>query len=882
MNNNFKKFSAIALSITTIVWLMGGVVSIQTAKAATIEELLAQIQLLQAQLLILQGSQAAPACTFTSTLKLGSKGDTVKCLQQYLNGASYTVSTSGAGSAGNESTYFGSKTAAAVKSWQAANGLPSTGLFGSMSRAKYTSLAGTTPTPPSTPIPTGAGLAVSLASDNPVTRTIGTGTAYNPALKVNLTAGTSNVKVTALTLKKSGFMANTNLNGVDVIDSTGVRHGSVVTSINADDTVYITMANEPINVLAGKTEAITIRFNLVRADFTGTIAFGIESASVVVSDAASVSGTFPISGNAMNIVSGLASLASTTLAVLSTTGSSTLNVDAASSQEITRFRIQETSSNEDTKLYSLTLYNYGNSAATDYKDITLEAVDGTILATAQASGQNVVFNLSAPYAIAKGVTKDFIIKTKIVSGTTRTINLVVYNNYDIDLRGTTTGVSLIPGAGSGDSTFPIGNGWNIQSIGAGSMTLARASDSPSSATTPGSNDAVLAKFNAKPTGENMELRQISFAIATSSTGADLTGNVVVRVNGSTVYSVGQSSISNVTASPTTITLSTYPTLTAGQDSTIEIVGSVPSTATASASYQVTAFDILQVKRLTSNDLVDPNVGTTTGLSIAVNAGALIITTLATPVNNSIVAGASGYEFATITLNAQTSGEDIRVSKLRITHNGTSTLNSNIGNFCLYKDSETSPLTTTASTASFSSPDGIDDTLDFNFSSAIVIPRSVVSLHLKADVLTGANANATSSFNVASSSAAVTATGATTGNALTHGSDITYSGTGQTMTVVSAGTLTLSLVSGSGASPSSDQVVNAGSAGGTYFAVKLTSQYETQKITTLRITATSTGGNNLATTTLSNISLYEGTTLRATKAQADSCNADGCNCQHCNC
>src|SRR3989344_4719303 len=182
MNNNIKKFSAIALSITTIVWLMGGVVSIQTAKAATIEELLAQIQLLQAQLLTLQGSSSAPACTFTSTLKLGSKGDTVKCLQQYLNGASYTVSTSGAGSAGNESTYFGSKTAAAVKSWQAANSLTADGIFGSKSKAKYTSLAGTTPTPPSTPIPTGP-FTLAVASDNPAQRTVPLGAAGIEVLK---------------------------------------------------------------------------------------------------------------------------------------------------------------------------------------------------------------------------------------------------------------------------------------------------------------------------------------------------------------------------------------------------------------------------------------------------------------------------------------------------------------------------------------------------------------------------------------------------------------------------------------------------------------------------------------------------------------------------
>jgi hypothetical protein len=684
------------------------------------------------------------------------------------------------------------------------------------------------------------------------------------------------VKITAATLSKSGFLTNTNLNGVDIVDSKGVRHGNVITSINADNTILITMTSDPIVVSAGKTETLTVRFNLLSGNYTGTVSFGINSASAITSDAGSVGGTFPILGTAMNIVYGGSSLASTTLDVLTSTGSSSLNVSETSLQEITKFRIQEVSSNEGVKLYSLTLYNYGNAGSADYKDVTLEAQDGTVLATAQPSGQNVVFNLATPYLVDKGLTKDFTVKAKLIGGTTKTINLVVYNNYDIDLRGVTTGVSVIPGNGSTDSSFPVGNGYNIQTIGSGTASLSRAVDSPTASVTPGANNVVLAKFNAKPNGENMELRQVAFYIATSSSGTLLTGTVYVKVNDQTVYSTAVSNIG--VAAETVVTLSSYPVLTTGVDNPITIEVSVNSSANANSTYQVKIFDLRQVKRLVTNDLMDPATGAVDGNLIAVRAAAISVVTLSTPVANSVVAGTNDFEFATIQLNAQSSGETVKVSKVIVTGNGSTTPNTNIGNYRLYKDSDTSPLSVTANTDSLTGNDGTDDTVTFNLSSPLEVTQaSTVALHFKANLLSGAATGATHRFNVASSSGNIVAVGKTTGNTLTHGSDITFAGSGQVMTVVGAGTLTLSLVSGTGASPSANQVVNVNTTNQAYFAFKMTSQFETQKITSLKLTATTTGTTLAATTTIQNIKLYEGsaTTPFASAAQFDSCSASAC-------
>lgn len=884
MSTVTKRFVSVGLSVTTAVWLSGAALLVPVASAQTtvadltlqIQQLLALVANLQAQLNTVQGggSSVGSSYNFTRDLTLGSKGDDVKALQQWLNAQGFAVAASGAGSVGNESTYFGSLTQGALAKWQAANGVsPAVGYFGPITRAKIASMGGGTTTGGGTPVvsvPAGTDLVVSMAADSPTGRTIGSGTAFNKALKVNLTAGAKAVKITSITVQKSGFVANSNLNGVDIIDSTGMRHGNVITSINADNTILITMVNDPIMVGAGSTQTITVRFNLLTGNYNGTVSFSIASASSFGADTTAISGSFPFVGATHNIVNGGTSLASTTLDVLTSTGSSTLNVDAGSLQEITRFRIQETGSNEGAYLHSLTLYNYENAATNDYGSVTLEDQTGAVLAVGTQNGKYVTFALLTPYFIDKGLTKDFVVKAKLLDGTTRKINFVVFDNYDIDLRGASTGVSVIPGPGTNDTSFPIGNGFNIQTIGSGSMTLTRASDSPSSSVVPGATNVVLVKYNAKPTGENYELRQVSFYIATSTTAGTaavaLTGTVLVKVNGQIVYSVGASSVSKTTAS--TFTLSSYPILTAGQDSVITIEASINSTAGTNDNYTVKSFDLVQAKRLVTNDILDPGVGAVDGLQIGVQAAKLTVTTLSTPNINSVVAGTVGYEYATFELSAEQGGEDAKITKITITHSGGTA--GEVTNLLMYKDSDTSPLSTTASTATNGA------TVAFNFASPIVVTRTAkVKLHLKADATSGTDAH---TFAIASSTSAVTATGASTGNTLTNGTDITFAGPGQAQTHVTAGTLTLSIVSGANASPTTNDVVNVGTSNKVVFAFKMTSQYETQKITSLKLTATSSGSTSLATSTLKNLALREGSPTAspvATAAQFDSCAAGTC-------
>ncbi|MFA5888949.1 MAG: peptidoglycan-binding domain-containing protein [Candidatus Paceibacterota bacterium] len=116
-----------------------------TTSATTVEQLQAMIASLTAQIAALSGGSIAgtgTGFTFTKSLTVGSQSNDVKNLQKVLNSDSDTkIASSGAGSPGNETSYFGALTRTAIKKFQVKYGLAQPGgigygVFGPKTKAK--------------------------------------------------------------------------------------------------------------------------------------------------------------------------------------------------------------------------------------------------------------------------------------------------------------------------------------------------------------------------------------------------------------------------------------------------------------------------------------------------------------------------------------------------------------------------------------------------------------------------------------------------------------------------------------------------------------------------------------------------------------------------
>jgi len=162
-----KKILALGLVLTVVAIVAPGMASADEVSdlQAQIEALLAELANLQARLTELEGGapagevpEACEGVTFDRNLYYGITGDDVKCLQALLNTDEETkVATTGAGSPGNETSYFGSLTKAAVIKFQEKYredvlepwGLTlGTGYVGSTTRAKLNELLTAVPPAP--------------------------------------------------------------------------------------------------------------------------------------------------------------------------------------------------------------------------------------------------------------------------------------------------------------------------------------------------------------------------------------------------------------------------------------------------------------------------------------------------------------------------------------------------------------------------------------------------------------------------------------------------------------------------------------------------------------------------------------------------------------
>lgn len=292
-----KKLIALVLAVTFAFSFI--------AKGATVEELQAQIAALLAQIQALQAQLGQQTTTtggycFNTDLKLGMTSSDVKNLQIVLK----VTPTSG---------YFGPLTLAAVKKFQAENGIPQTGYVGPLTRtalnskfcAPPTTVPPTTaPTTPTTSVaPSYGSLSVqSYPVSNPQTTLYG-GQTYE------VLAGQFKATGSDITVKKVGIKVTSATNNVfpwQVFSTISVWDGSTklaelpVTSANAiqNDFAHIYTFNiAGLNwvVPNGQNKVLTVKVtvnNNLSADVIGKqFTFQMFKEGVVYTDTAGVTYT---------------------------------------------------------------------------------------------------------------------------------------------------------------------------------------------------------------------------------------------------------------------------------------------------------------------------------------------------------------------------------------------------------------------------------------------------------------------------------------------------------------------------------------------------------------------------------------------------------------
>ncbi|TSC84710.1 MAG: hypothetical protein G01um101413_94 [Parcubacteria group bacterium Gr01-1014_13] len=699
------------------------------------------------------------------------------------------------------------------------------------------------------PAPVGGNLTVSLAADNPAAANLADGSAYNSVLKLNLRAGSAATNVTGITLTKTGLIANTNITGVSVWDAQGNRHGDVMSSLTSDNKVTVSFGSYPIMVAAGGSESLLVAVNIATTANSGLVGFNVNAATDIMSNG-TAGGSFPIVGNQMSIIDGNASLGAFTVTGQSVGGSANQPASTAAGnlnigdlqKEVAKFRFTETSGNEDLTVSRLTFYAAGTIQDSDLANISVYGPDGALLGNGGSlSNRYVTVKFATSYVVPKSTNRDLSVKVDVINGSTRNFNIHLQSDYDMLVKGNTTGFFILPTSFT-DTTST--SAWF--NMGSGTLTVNKTPSSPAGNISSGASNVVLARFDVKATGENMELRKMGLGINRGNGSVlALTGNVTVRdASDGTVYlTVAASTADLYTPAAAQRNLSSYINLTANQTKTLEVIGSVNTTATSGNSY-IVGVGNFYAKRASTLDFAD-NLPNSTNTSTAANQ--LTVSATSLTCNRDTAMGSVTRAAGTTSVIAQyicTAGtsEDVRLSNTNINFGPVSggTAASTFQNMSLWNGS--TQLGTTISTVASSSN---------SYSFDLTVPKNgTVMLQVKALIVSGATAVVTTSFGSYNFNGKDSGT-AGTGNPVA-GQQVTVGSGNLYITAVSDATTIGKIY---GPSQASVQL-------GKWKFTATNDDITLKKLTLTSRNAHVTGGDQTALGTFGTLSLYDGSTKLA--------------------
>lgn len=302
-------------------------------------------------------------------------------------------------------------------------------------------------------------LEVTLSPMSPASATLPSSAEWVKVATFDISAGSSDVSVSALTLKRAGIGASSTISRVALfVNGTRASNDKTFNSTSDEATVYFTT---PLVVKAGSTASVNVVGEMGSNGNNNEFTLQLVN---ITSSAAELNGNLPISANTMKVSSTAASAL-----VLSNDGTVSDVKLGQTGVEIFKFKAKNNSStSEDMTVSSVTLKEDGSiDETTELANVKLYA-DGTEVASVETlSSKYVTFNLSSPLFVKSGKTISFVVKADIVGGAGDYIRL--YMDKDLDLSATGSKNGYIQVTNGIDSTT-LSNTYDVDVL-AGALSV---------------------------------------------------------------------------------------------------------------------------------------------------------------------------------------------------------------------------------------------------------------------------------------------------------------------------------------------------------------------------------------------------------------------------
>lgn len=728
------------------------------AQAQTVADLQAMINQLLAQVAALSGGTTTTGgtCnTFTKNHQMGDTGGEVMWIQQFLNKNGMTVAATGAGSPGNESSYFGAKTRAAIAKWQASAGItPAAGYWGPITRAKANSMCVPgTPGVPGTPV-TGNGLKVMLAAGSPnnVALVQGQGIAELARYTFSNPTG-SEVTVTSLGFNRIGASTDSALDNVylykDITRLTDPA-GISVSAFNFNDSTGL------FKVPAGGSVTVSVRADIDSLANGQQVGASLVSVGTTATLDSSV--VFPVAG-------GIQTISAATIATVSWGASTPNGATFAPSNDTTVFLNSLTVNNRAVWLKSIQFENRGSSDMADFQNVKLYVKGTQVGGTPMISGDKVIFDLmGSPLRLETGANEVKLV-ADIVGGSGETFDFQIRRGIDINVVDTELNQNLAPSS----PTAVTAN--NIEGVG---LSVVKAASSPTDNVAVGATGVEWAKLEFRASGDDLKVEQVTVDVDT--TAGDGMDNVRIMLDGVQVGStVDVGSTGSETG--TTVSLGSSMILKAGKTHVVQIYGDAKEADGTNfangASVEVgVSIATADTEGMSSGDRLTSAISEVEGNARSVSSSSLAGTKFSGYGNQTIVAGTNNARVGSFTISSG-STEGVNVNTIVVTYSVAVT--STLTDLRLVDNSNGQQIGSTKTSVSTTN----------TFSTNVALAANQTkTIDVYANIQSGANAGSLGGGSTLGASTG--GTGATTGQSVTIGSAATL----QTITVGS-GTLTVS-------------------------------------------------------------------------------------------
>ncbi len=662
---------------------------------------------------VVSDTASADTCTFTKTLRVGSKGDEVKCLQ-----AAVGVTADGS---------FGPITKAAVQTWQTSKGLVVDGIFGAKSQAAFTGVASTT----SGTLPAGC---TSTAGYSPTTGTkcdsvvaaatttlpAGcTSTAgYSPTTGVSCATGVTTTTTTtnptgpvsvaiATDTPASGYivggqatadLAHFTFTGTGTVNTIMLKRGGI-SDQNTLSSLYLYEGANRLTDGYSFNNVGELTMNSLGIAVAGSRTISVKADVAVVTNASSLSITLTsftaaggtattanVKGNEMTY--GTGNLASVYLATQASVAVLAASVNAGTSA----YTVWSAPVQVNTRAVWLKGANFRmvGSAPVDALGNIKLYVDGvstgaTATVTSITGSNYATFDFSAsPISLSTG-THTVDVRADVVKGSNYMVTVSIQQASDLVLFDAQVGVNLAA-AVSATVAFAANTAGTITILAGSASVVADPTFNSLTNITGGSTNATIAKFKVHGYGEDVKVSSILItplvASATAGTctsnssGVTTAGtcglnNVTIYFNGSQVGSSQTLTSAGMGSVMSAFSLGSQMILPAGADSYIEVRADLQTTG--SVNYTAGSVSANLIVNTTSNGqgqnskaTLNFPTGTVTGTVLTIQTGTLAVSKNTGYANTSVNPNITNVKAGSFTLQNQSSSESVRVTSLTVT------------------------------------------------------------------------------------------------------------------------------------------------------------------------------------------------------------------------